>query len=311
MAFLQRRIEVTISLSSTDKNPTTGETVTGSSSIQSFEGGGNTVTLPSLRTSARIHNAGGPLGSTMELTIFGMTESMMNRLSTLGMQINLVPKNQIVVSAGDETNGLSTVFFGYIIAAYADFNRAPEVAFQISAQSLFAQSAIPVAASSFKGATDVATIMSGLATQMGLRFENNGVQVKLPSPYFSGSAKTQALKCVKDANISWNGGEGGVLAIWPKNGSRGGAIPVVEPPGMIQYPTYTAYGIIVRSVYNPSIAFGGRIQVNSSLKPATGVWAIYGLDLALDAQLPNGKWEMMISGYNPKFPAPVLAAVGR
>lgn len=295
MALARRLLEVTISLADTG------------ASFADSGGIGNTVTLSGLRMSARILKAGGPSDSTLDLTVYGMTRSVMDRLSTLGMQINLVPKNGIVLTAGDADAGLSTVFAGYILAAYADFRSAPDVSFHITAHTLLPSAAIPVPVSSFEGPTDVATILSGLATRMGLRFENNGVTAKLSSPYLSGDAKAQARAVVEDAGISWNGGDAGVLAIWPKNGSRGGQVPLLAPDtGMIGYPTYTAYGIIVRSIFNPNVGFGGKINVQSDLQPACGEWAVYGLDYELDSQVPGGAWFMTISAYNPKFPSPVV-----
>lgn len=292
MALVERQLAVKIALAE---------------SGATFVEGGNTVTLPAgLRMSAQIQNAGGLSDGTMDLTIYGMTKSLMNQLSTLGMQINLVPKNAITLTAGDSGN-MATAFEGYIIAAYADFNAQPEVAFHITAHTLGAFAAAPADPASYRGPADVATIMSGYATKMGLRFENSGVQVKLPNCYFTGSLRTQAQAVVKQANISWNAGEGGLLAIWPKNGVRNGKIPVLAPPpkgSMIGYPTYTAYGIMMRNLYDPTLGLGQQVSVESSVL-TTGQWAIYGLSHQLEAQVFNGKWETTILAYNPKHPKPV------
>jgi hypothetical protein len=272
-----------------------------------FTEGGNKVTLPDgLRMSAQLQNAGGLSDGTLDLTIWGMTRSLMNQLSTLGMQINLVPKNPITLTAGTAGN-MSTVFNGYIIAAYADYNASPEVAFHINAHTLGAFAAAPAEASSFQGSADVATIMSGFAAKMGLRFENSGVTAKLQNPYFSGSLRDQARACVRAARISWNSGELGLLAIWPKNGSRSGQIPVIAPPpkgSMIGYPTYTAYGIMLRNLFDPTIGLGQKISVESSVLK-TGQWQVYMLSHQLECLLPDGKWETTVMAYNPKHPTPV------
>lgn len=291
MAFEHRALGATISLAS-----------------GSFTEGGNTAKLPDgLRMSANIANAGGLSDGTLDLTIYGMTRSMMNQLSTLGMQINLVPKNPITLTAGT-AGKMATAFNGYIIAAYADYNASPEVAFHIIAHTLGAFAAAPADATSFQGTTDVATIMSGFASQMGMRFENNGVTTKLSNPYFSGSLRDQAQACVKAAGISWNSGELGTLAIWPKNTSRNnGQIPLIAPPpkgSMIGYPTYTAYGIMLRNLYDPTIGLGQKVSVESSVL-TTGEWTVYGLSHQLESETPNGKWESTIMAYNPKNPTPV------
>lgn len=291
MALVERLLGVQISLAA---------------SGATFKEGGNTVTLPAgLRMSATLLNAGGMSDGTLDLVIYGMTKSLMNQLSTLGMQINLVPKNPITLTAGDAA-GMATAFNGYIIAAYADFNAQPEVAFHISAHTLGAFATAPAEASSFKGPISVAMIMAGFAAKMGLRFENSGVETVLSNCYFSGSLRDQAQSCVRQAGIAWNSGELGVMAIWPKNGSRNGKIPLVAPPpkgSMIGYPSYTAYGIMVRNLFNPNLGLGQKIKVESDVL-TPGEWAIYLLSHNLEAHTPGGKWESTIMAYNPKHPTP-------
>lgn len=291
MAFTQKRLGADITLASGN-----------------FSQGGNTVKLRGFRMIAYIENAGGHSDGTLDLVIYGLPKSIMNQLSTLGMQINLVPKNPITLLAGEGSDdALSTAFQGYIIAAYADFNSAPDVAFHISAHTLGAFATAPAEPTSFKGSVSVATIMSGFATKMNMRFENAGVENKLSNPYFSGSLRTQAQACVKAAGINWNSGEGGLIAIWPRKGARSGQIPIIAPPpngSMIGYPTYTAYGIMVKNLYGLQLGLGQKIQVRSSVL-TQGEWQVYLLSHDLESEVPGGKWETMISAYNPKYPTPV------
>ncbi len=291
MAFEHRQLGATISLASGN-----------------FTEGGIQVKLPDgLRMSANIEHAGGHSDGTLDLVIYGMARSLMNQLSTLGMQINLVPKNPITLTAGT-AGKMSTAFNGYIIAAYADYNASPEVAFHISAHTLGAYAAAPADPTSFRGTVPVSTILSGLATKMGLRFDNNGVTTTLSNQYLSGSLRDQARAAVKAAGISWNAGERGVLAIWPKNSSRNnGQIPLIASPpegSMIGYPTYTAYGIMLQNLYDPTIGLGQKIKVKSSVL-TTGEWATYGLSHRLESETLNGKWQSTILAYNPKHPTPV------
>lgn len=301
MTFVIRKLRATISLASVGGQP------------QSFpgSGGADTVVVTNLRMSAKIAHAGGPSDGTMDLTIYGLQFSTINRLSTLGMQINLVPKNTITLEAGQDdgqggfTNG-SVVFVGYILSAYGDFNAQPEVSFHLTAHTLAPFATSPVPATSFNGSSDVATMMSGFAALMALKFENNGVSSKISNPYFSGSARQQAQACVDAAGINWNHGDLGTLAIWPKNGSRGGQVPVISPStGMKGYPSYTAYGISVETIFNTSIGFGASFQVQSSLQAACGIWVVYGLSHFLESDMPGGAWFSTVLGYNPKYPAPI------
>jgi hypothetical protein len=293
MALVQRKLRATITLAAIEGQ-----------SQQTFKntGGADTVVIENLRMSAEILHAGGRSDGTLDLTIYGLLKSTINRLSTLGMRINMVPQNKIVLEAGDDQSGMATVFTGYVLAALANFNAQPDVSFHLSAHTLTPQAVAPAKASSFKGSADVATIMSGFATLMGLKFENNGVQVTLSNPYYSGSVKTQAQACVDDAGIAWNHGDLGILAIWPKFGSRGGVVPLISPQtGMIGYPTYSALGVDVETLYNPSIGFGQKIQVQSSLQAACGIYSVCGLAHHLESEMPDGKWFSTINGYSSTF----------
>jgi hypothetical protein len=268
-------------------------------------GGADTVVIEGMRMSAEILHAGGAMDGTLDLIIYGVSQSVMNRLATLGMKFNTVPTNLIVLEAGDDQSGMATAFTGYILTATADFNAQPDVAFYLSAHTLAPQAVDTAKASSFPGSADVATMMAGFARIMGLRFENNGITAKLSNAYFSGSIKTQAQECVDAAGISWNHGEGGTLAIWPKGGARGGVIPLISPKtGMIGYPTYSNLGVDVRTLYNPSIGLGGKIQVQSSLTAASGIFPVYGLHHHLACETPDGPWFSTVLCYNPIVPLP-------
>ena len=141
MALVQRRLRATITLAN----------IEGQAQTFANSGGTDTVVIENLRMSAEILHAGGPSDGTLDLTVWGLTKSTINRLSTLGMQINLVPKNSIFLEAGDDENGMSLVFMGYILGAFGDFNASPDVSFHLTAHTLLPQSVIPAAASSFKG----------------------------------------------------------------------------------------------------------------------------------------------------------------
>lgn len=273
-----------------------------------FQEGGNRVTLPAgLRMRANIQNAGGVADGTLDLTIYGMTRSLINQLATLGLQINLLPKNPITLTAGT-AGKMSTAFVGYIMTAEADFNGMPDVSFHITAQTMGAFAAAPTEATTYQGAASVADVMANFATRMGLRFENSGVNVTLKNPSFTGSLRDQARQCVQNAGILWNAGEGGTLAIWPRGSSRGGIIPVLAPPpkgSMIGFPKYNAYGVQVRNLYDPTIRFGQKVRVESSIL-SPGEYHVYGLSHQLTCEEPNGPWETLVLGYNPRLPtAPV------
>lgn len=302
--FTQKLIELSVQLAS---NTQTNQPNTFS------ESGTDSVAISDKRTSVRIQNSGAPSSSAAQVMVYGLSGSLMNQLSTLGMVLNLVPKNQLTIKAGDTETGLTTVFSGTIANAYGDYSAAPDVPFILDCQSGLADATANVPATSFPGLTDVAQIMSGFARQMNLGFENNGVTTKLPAPYYRGSVQAQLRQCAEDAGINAERVNGNVLAIWPRFGSRNTSrIPLIAAPpsgAMIGYPSFTQQGILVRNLFLPDIAFGGKVKVQTSveaLQKANGTWTVYKLDLALDSQIPKGQWSSTMYCYNSDSPNPIL-----
>ena len=316
MSFVQRLISISVQLA-----PNTGtnqpNTVAGTDA--------DTIMLTGSRTSVRIENSGSPVDQRAQVKVWGMTPSLMNQLATLGLVLNLVPKNTITITAGDAVAGMANVFTGTIWQAYGDYSAQPDVPFIFECLSGGADAVISVPPTSFPQAFDVATAMSGFARQMNLGFMNSGnVSIMLPPMYFKGSAKVQAQQCADAANIQWGTPAGNTMEIWPKGGNRTTAAPPIVSPntGMVTYPAFTQQGIIVKTLFNPLIAFGGLIEVQSSLlsaiaaaqpaatsksatAPATSFfpsqWAVNKLDLALDSLLPKGQWMSTIYAYNPGY----------
>jgi hypothetical protein len=217
---------------------------------------------------------------------------------------------------------MSPVFSGTVVAAYTQFDQAPDVACRFDCNSGLGASTAPAAATSYAGSTDVATIMSSFAKQMNVGFENNGVNVKLSAPYFWGNVREQVRDAAEAANVNAEVIEG-KLCIWPKGGNRNTTtVPEIgAATGMIGYPAYTQNGMIVKTIFSPKISFGGLVHVTSTLfsaaaqsksanasqvLPQDGNWAIYKIDHALDAFMPGGQWMSTVYGYNPKYPRPTV-----
>ncbi len=299
MSFVQRKISVAVRL-----DPASGTTQPGAFD----ESGTDTVTLAGHRTSVRIQNSGTPVGSEAQIAVYGLTLSLMDQLSTMGMVINVVtPRNTVTVTAGDDQSGLGTVFTGTIVESYPDFNASPDVSVRMMCNSGLGASVTPIPASSFTGAAAVTTIMQGFADKMGLKLENTGVGIQLSNPYFWGDVWSQVQSCARAANINAEIIDGQILAIWPKGKARTTpSRPVIsKETGMIGYPAYSQQGIIIKSVFNPQFKFGGEIEVQTILKKASGIWAINKLDHSLDSQVPHGQWMSTIYAVNPNFAPPI------
>ncbi len=274
--FIKKRLELTITLGS----GSFGEDV------------GDTVTLRGFRMYADAINPGGDSMGQCQLRVFGLRNDVMNKLTTIGIINTAIrSKNAIVLAAGDDESGMSTVFMGTISDAWADYNSSPDVAFNILAFAGLNAAVKPVGATSYRGPTDVATILQDIATsEMGLAFENVDVNVKLSSPYLSGTALTKVRELAQAANISYVI-ENDKLTIWALGSRRPGAVPLISPEsGMVGYPALSSKGMTVKMLFNPQVRFGAAVEVKSFIPMACGTWVVYSLAHSLSSDVPDGPW---------------------
>jgi len=294
MAFVQRIISVKFDL---------GEgtfTDTGSSSLN----------LTGLRMSTNITQPGIPEMAHCSIRIYGMTLSQMNQLSTLGQVVTNIKKNLITVYAGNSDQEPGVIFSGTIFAAWGDFNSAPDVPFMVEAQAGLIESVAPYSSTNPKGAVAAADLLAKFAADWnggkGIPFVNYGVTTILTDPHLYGSLKNQIFSVLQQARAWWNGGQGNEFAVWPVNGVRQGqGVPTISAKtGMVQYPTYTQNGMIVKSIFTQEVIFGGLVKIESTLKlPLTpnGQWQVLGLSYELDSLVPHGNWFMTMNLVPPGF----------
>jgi hypothetical protein len=268
----------------------------------------NVIKLNSqLRASARISKAGSPALNRMDLSIWGLTLSEMNNLSTLGLVPNLYRQNYVTVEASnDGGKTFSTVFTGTYVNGYADFEGMPDCKFTVVAATGLVQQVAPGVAFGIKGSSDVAAVMKILADAMHLTFENNGVNAQYPDIYLDGSYLHMARSLAEKAGIQLVVDDT-TLAICPTGTARfRSQIPLISADnGMVGYPIYNSQGIMVKTEFNPAVLFLGQIEVKSSLQDATGIWNVYSIDHFLDAQVFHGDWHTQIGAYRgPNRPIP-------
>lgn len=279
--FAKRRIDVTINL---------GEGQFG-------EDKGQDVLLTGLRVSAVIDYPGGGVQASAQIRIFGLPLEMINKLTRIGVLGAAVRLNSIIIAAGSEDGPMSTVYWGTIYTAFADFNGSPNVALNVIAFGSYFDAIRPVEASSFIGTVNVVDVMRGLAKLMqpqpqGLTLEPNGVSVMLSNPYYHGTAYQQIKECAKEAGIEFSI-DRGVLSLWNRNEHRkaaDGPIKVSKETGMVGYPTYNSQGIILTTLFNPDMAIGKQAEVSSESTPANGVWTIFSCVHDLESETPGGRW---------------------
>lgn len=261
---------------------------------------GDTVTLSGFRITVDAIFPGGDSMGRCQIRAYGLRDDVMNKLTTIGpVNAAIKAKNSILIAAGDSQVGMTTIFSGTILDAWADYNSAPDVAFNIIAFAGLASAVKPVAATSYKGSVDVATILQDIATNdMGIAFENNGVDAKLSSPYLAGTALTKIRSVCNAAGIQW-AIDRDTLVIWTEETARQGSIPLVSPStGMVGYPSLSSKGMTVKMLFNPRVTMGADMQVQSSIPMACGTWRVYNVAHNLACQIPDGPWYTIAEVYN-------------
>lgn len=251
---------------------------------------GDTVTIGGARMLATLRNPGGESMGMCQLRVWGLRQETMNKLTTIG-QINRAVrvKNTVSLAAGDDDAGMTIAFAGTIFDAWADYNSSPDVPFNIIAYAGLDVAVKPVNATSYRGAAGVATIMQALASEAGLAFENNGVDVVLSNPYFPGTTLEKIRRCARAAEINYTI-DRGTLSIWSAGG-RAGQVPLISPEtGMVGYPSLSSKGMTLRTLYNPKIELGRDVKVQSAIPMACGTWRVFDVSHDLSCELPDGPW---------------------
>jgi len=285
--FTKKLIELTITLGVGDFGADLGDTVTINNSMDDR-----------LRMMVDVVNAGGPSMGMATLRVYGLPFEMMNKLTTIGVINNAIRvKNTILIAAGDAETGMQNVFQGVISEAFGDYNAAPDVPFNVIAYAAYDAALKPVGAISYQGATDVGGIMQTISNEMGLIFENNGVDVKLSNPYLPGTNLDRVRALATAADFRW-AMDRQVLAIWPRNGARGGEVPIVSSEtGMIGYPSLSSKGMDIRMAFNWNMRLGGNVMVESALPMACGEWNIFNVSHSLSCEMPDGPFFTRIEVY--------------
>ena len=259
----------------------------------------NTVTLEGLQVSATVQKGGLPSLDSAAVRIHGLEQSMVNKLSRVGVPFMKVRNNRITVEAGDPEAGYSQVFSGVIQTAFGDYQSAPDVALQVMAQAGILGLKKPVTALSYPQGVKVGTVCAQIAASMEMSFINHGVDITLPASYFPGTAVDQLRAVARAAGINAQitGGPVGddanknYVEIWPKGGTRGGRVPLISPKtGLVGYPEYNDLGLTLTTLYEPGLAFGGRFHLDTSVEPAKGLWNILQIAYELESETPGGPW---------------------
>jgi hypothetical protein len=281
-----------------------------------FTGPTGPVHVSGHRVSANVVTAGQADFGQAEVAIYGLPLTTMNQLATFGTRFRpLFGDRKMTISAGDSVNGMSQIFTGDISQAWGDFQSAPDVPFHaiaFSSQTLSVKTQDPQTAfSSFTGATQASTILQTLAKAGGLTFENNGVKAVLDSPYLFGSILNQ-IKSVAQAGKFNFVIENNTLAIWPQGKSRdsGDGLLISKETGMVSSPTFTDFGVIVKTEFTRPINYGANFTIKSMLTPANRTWYTCRKEYDLQSLVPKGHWFLSLWGCSTQADAASFIAGG-
>jgi hypothetical protein len=274
----------------------------------SFDSSGdNTYTAAGLRVSATVERIGiGGLNSA-QITVWGLPPAIMNQLSTLGKPLLAGRNNLVTLTATSGGGTPSTVYIGTILTAYVDGVGQPSVGLVITSCATLLVATRPLSPSSFPSSVDVATLIQNLATQAGVGFLNFGVTAQINSPYLHGSAWDQA-KQIAEATQTALVFQNNQFVIWPLNsGNSPSLIPLISPDtGLVSYPAFTDVGLVLTTLFNPQIQFGGYVKVQSSIQRACGTWQVFNTRHDLESQmLSNGKWFTYLECHVLGQPTPI------
>ncbi|MGK3164746.1 hypothetical protein ACI6PW_23480 [Serratia marcescens] len=253
---------------------------------RTFDDRGNVLTVNNARCYVSLAAYGGIAGTQITLYIWGLGAKQMAALSYKGIWIGRANPNRIRVWAADRM-----IFEGFISDAYADFNQAPDVPLIISANMMFYLRAKKVAPFSARGSVSIDNILMPLASSVGLKYENQGVQSSLSDPYFQGDITQQMIEAARavDAEIDINVEQ---VTIWPKGFPRTEPELFVSPDhGLIGYPIFTGGGLSITNLFSADIFLGRKLSLKTSLENASGKYSVIGAVHTLTSWVEGGQWS--------------------
>lgn len=262
-----------------------------------FDGDADTVRLTGLRCEVEIDEAGLYTQSGAHVRVWGVAQNTMDRLTLLSWHAPTLGYNVLEVFAGTNEADMSLIFSGNIFSAMPNFQGAPEVSFEMEAQSGLVKQLATDSPLTFGGTNSVASIMGVLAKGLGVTLENNGVTGSLTDMYLGGTLLDKVNTIAQAAGIDYYYDEGArILAICPRGMPRNDdAVLISEGSGLVGWPQITKQGVDFTVLHNPSITRGKPLWVESSRPNVNGGWYAYAMAHRLHSQVPGGPWFTHIS----------------
>lgn len=265
----------------------------------SFSGPGepDTVVYDGFRSSVQIKAPGGAQFATARISIKGLAQDVMNRLTIINYVNTELQRNEVLIEATGPDGEYNTLFLGTIGSAYTDYAGAPDVSFIVEAYQSLQSATDASPPTSWPGAQSVSAIASELCKKIGLTLENNGVTATVSDVYLSGSYLNQMRALCDMARCQmWVEEAEGVIAIAPAGTPRNqDAVVMNGERGLIGWPTPTHLGVDFMCLYDPGIYRGRKIKLETSVTPCAGEWYVRSVAVELDCETPGGAWFMMVN----------------
>lgn len=260
--------------------------------------GDNRLRSTGLAISTAITYGNGAISPTAQITVHNLPIDKMAKLFRVQWNTMQALLNTVKIEVGEQGGQLMTAYEGNITFATINMDSAPNISLIITSQMAVVDKmrvtdpfTIP------KDTTvDVSQIVRFLAEDSGYQFENYGVTHALSDTSLNGSniEKIEKLAQMCDFDLYI---EQRLIVICKKGGERDLKIPIISPrTGLIGYPAPEQRGLNFICAYDPLVRFGGIVRIKESLiEIANADWRIYGLVSTLEANMPQGKWEMNVN----------------
>lgn len=260
--------------------------------------GNDTLTIDNVKAEVEVGAYGGDPGTNLEARVFGLSLDLMSTLSYKGVQWNGAQQNMMKVWADG-----NPIFFGSITNCFADMNQMPDAPLIVSAFATGFDQSITAPPFSARGSVDAADIITSIAKSIGFTVVNNGVSYPLLNPYFDGNPIEQIIKVSKACGFNIDT-RIGVIYIWPQTGAVDDVKPLVsKETGLMGYPIFNNYGVNFQSIFSNLFVLGRRIQLNTELKNASGIYTIVAAKHHLSTWTEGGPWSTIVQASSAQLSA--------
>ena len=258
-----------------------------------FGGEGNTKMIKGLAAKCVIEKVHLPDKNKAKVQIYGVKLEDMEQMTTLAFLPLETQKNY--VQAGEKGQELALAFKGEITTAYANFNTAPDIAFELEAMTGYFPSLTAIPATSANGSVSLDSLLSKLAGQAEYTFINKGVTGSVVNPYLVGSPFEQIRQLAGDNDFDVLLDDEKVIALPKEKARDGNTVKLSASTGLIGYPRFSSSGISVKCLYEKNLQIGGLVEIESLVPKASGIWKITKLSHTLSAHFPGENvWESSI-----------------